>query len=180
MIRIPGIGEAIYQNKQLSSGYEGDLRDGDGPRVYRGTMMGNFAVVVCSDFVENDVIQPIVNSTRDLDLIIVVSCNPYPRLFEAMAVAEAARAYCHVVVVNNFMDRKEPEKATAEGTVACSPLRNDEDRQRSPVRRLPIGRPAIGGEPAEIGILELSPLRLDRGQESRPAGHLRVPRSRRM
>lgn len=91
--------------------------------VIRGTALGTIMVVVCSDYLEHDIVsRPRLEG--HIDTIVVCSRNGNPDVFERLAIADAIREYCNVIVVNAYPgdeDRENPPSAS--GTVIAVPKR---------------------------------------------------------
>lgn len=72
--------------------------------VVRDTNLGNLGVIVCSDFLEADVLSRLaIRDRHRLDTLVVCASNPRTELFETLAKADAVRYYAHVVVVNSVL-----------------------------------------------------------------------------
>jgi predicted amidohydrolase len=145
------------QRKQRPSVYE--IRDNefaaDGVvRVFGDAeSASSFGVLVCSDFLEQDVIAAL----ERVGILFVCSRNPNPRVFEHMAIADSYRRYQYTVVVNAHPGG-ESEPATSEGTMAVGPKRDQPTISMQ--ERVPLGR-ADEFAPHEAPSLALYELDLD-------------------
>jgi hypothetical protein len=94
--------------------------------LFTHSPIGNFAVVVCSDFLEKATLDAWSLQGALPDILFVVARNPYPDLYKHFAITDSFRLYCSIAVCNVF-DGKEDgkEKTTSEGTFVVSPRRND-------------------------------------------------------
>ena len=176
LIRFPDHARLYQQSKQMESVYETKLRVTGGVRIFQGTRIGTFAVVVCSDALEWGVLSALAAVPTDLHFIFICAMNPHPELFKCLAVADAARLYCHVVIANNCTNTRQPSEASGEGTLVCSPRR---DSCPSPsVPKFALGLPTIGGTAPEMVIHEVSVESLLTSRRQRVGDFLPFPASR--
>lgn len=126
IIALPCTGEVYYQKKQKPSVYEEEpyafFFDG-GLKLFKDTDLGSFAVVICSDYLEMDILNTIVSPPHHPDFVLVPAYNPIPDLFRHAAIADSVRMYTNVVIANTFNDGDE---CSAKGTYAVAPERKME------------------------------------------------------
>lgn len=126
IVVLPCTEEVYYQRKQKPSVYEEERYafyfDGD-LKLFNNTDLGNFAVVICSDYLEKDILNKIINTPHHPNFVLVPACNPFPDLFRHAAIADSVRMYTNVVIANTFNDGDE---CSAKGTYAVSPKRKME------------------------------------------------------
>lgn len=176
LIRFPDHARLFLQSKQMESVYEPKLRVTGGVRIFQGTRIGTFAVVVCSDALEWGVLSALASAPTDLHLTFICAMNPHPELFKCLAIADAARLYCHVVIANNRTNPRQPSEASGEGTLVCSPRRDS-----CPIPSVPkfaLGLPSIGGTAPEMVIHEVSVGSLLTSRRQRVGDFLPFPASR--
>jgi predicted amidohydrolase len=100
MVAIPESSREYRQYKKYPSGYEPEnMRSRGGQQSFIKSTVGSFAVVICSDLREFDIIRAIEGQPF-LDYIVVCCCNPYPDVWKHLAAADAARLHCYVIVSN--------------------------------------------------------------------------------
>ena len=148
---------AHEQLKQRPSVYEVRQNEfaGDGKvRIFAGTSVGVFAVAICSDYLEHDLLHTL-ESEEHLDLLVVCSRNPNPGVFRHLAASDAYRHYAHVVVANAHPGSSD-RLPSGEGTLAASPIRQNPFVD-------PVLEIRLGGEddfepsgPPSLAIFELS------------------------
>ncbi|MDR1512957.1 MAG: hypothetical protein LBS56_05675 [Propionibacteriaceae bacterium] len=95
----------IRQRKMRPSVFEVEegFAYGDCLTLIRNTELGVVAVVICSDFLEEDVIRSLVHRKDDrLHTLVVVARNDKVDVFGTLARADAVRFFGHVVVVNSL------------------------------------------------------------------------------
>jgi predicted amidohydrolase len=167
IIALPGVA-VIKQQKRRNSPYEHTYRyEKAGIHVLGGTSLGAFAVLVCSDLREFDVVAAIAGARFLIDTLFVCSFNPHPELFESFAITDAVRLYCHVVIANN-LSAPGSAAASAQGTLVCSPMTEPADRIQKAVRQVALGVPQVGDMLPSLKIYELGIEDL-RSEKEKPA-----------
>ena len=168
------------QLKQRASKFESPLYQTGDLKVFRGTNIGTFAVLVCSDFSEVDIVMAVA-SAASIDILFICSFNPRPDLFQTMAMADAWRLYCHVVVANNYAGdgkTRSEDAASASGSLVCSPTNQLEQMVKTDGERKELALPVIGGCTPAIRLYDLSLESVAKHNEEAAGGYLRVPRCR--
>lgn len=155
LIQLPGQPRPFTQTKRYPSVYERPLISSAGVKLFRGTSLGTFGVVICSDYLDWQVVEAFADSRWRVDVLFVVACNPNFELYEHLAIADAWRFYRHVVVVNNCME-KDGIRACGNGTVVCSPEHKLITRFSGVEKRRDVGVPPMGGSQPQIAFVELS------------------------
>ena len=165
------------QEKQWNSIYEPVIKGNGIVRVFRDTPIGNFAVIVCSDYLEVPMINAIAGFTGILHNVFVITRNPRHELFCQMALADSYRLYTHVVIVNSYPQNLPEQKAGIQ-TFVCTPARKAESRVLSPVNTAKIHQ-HDNALASEINIYNLS-LKELRGAitEASSSNIITVPRCR--
>jgi hypothetical protein len=170
-ISIPGVTEQPTQLKQGPSMFElrAEESASDGVlRLLRDTPAGVVGVIVCSDYLELDVVTQIAAVPERLDMLIICTRNPNIRVFEALAIADAARMYAAVAVVNARPDTQksgaERLPATGDGTLIALPRRKNPLLEEAD--RVPLGVEWHGDEPPALAIYDL-PIRAIRSRDRR-------------
>jgi predicted amidohydrolase len=110
IVVLPCTEKVFFQRKQKPSGYEEDRIAflGDGRMVlFRNTSIGSFAIIICSDYLEVDVHQAFTNANNHPDFIFIPAYNPYPDLFEHLAIGDAVRLYTNIVIANTYCKESE-------------------------------------------------------------------------
>jgi hypothetical protein len=70
--------------------------------VVRNTLLGSLGVVLCSDYLEADLMSALsVAEAPRLHALVVIARNPSQSVFTALAQADAIRLYSHVIIVNS-------------------------------------------------------------------------------
>lgn len=178
-ILTPGGSGPIAQRKQRPSIYE--LRSpafaADGQlRVCSDTALGTLAIIVCSDYLELDVLWAIASHDPRPDTLVVCSRNPHPTVFEALASADAARLHANVIVVNSCPNGAGPPatEASSEGTIVICPSRSVP--RLEPTVRIPLDlKWMIGGTPTlEVFRIPIAGLAARQKGRTRP-GYLAAP-----
>jgi len=167
------------QGKRRPSIYEPPIYSDGELKVFEQSVIGNFAVVVCSDLRDLDVMTSLSSCSTRMDILFVCSLNPNPAQFSFLAKADASRLYCHVMVANNLTKDGERERASAEGTSAFSPKRNAEEMSDTGSDPISLGMAKIGGVSPAIRLFELSLEEVARNRQKPANGYLPVPDSRR-
>jgi hypothetical protein len=120
----------VFQRKQKPSVFElkTSLFASDGLfQLMRDTPLGTLAVVVCSDYLEADIVSQLcVDAVTAVDTLIVCSRNPRPELFETLALADAARLYAQVLIVNTLPLWSKEGPASGGGFLALPRSRDPE------------------------------------------------------
>ena len=84
--------------------------------VVKNTLLGNLGVVVCSDYLEADLITALsVDEAPRLHALVVIARNPSQSVFTTLAKADAVRLYCHVIVVNSTDGSEKQLTPSADG-----------------------------------------------------------------
>ncbi len=145
------------QRKQRPSVYEVRQNEfaSDGTvRIFAGTPAGVFAVAICSDYLEHDLLHTL-ESEEHLDLVVVCSRNPNPDVFRYLAASDAYRHYTHVVIAN-ACPATGGVPANGDGTLAASPLRDSPFVE--PAQEVELGMRAEfePSDPPSLSVFELS------------------------
>ena len=145
---FPSSDTELYQLKQGPSVYEpGRPRFAVDGRMHviRNTHLGTIAAVVCSDFLEADIISSLaIRRDPRLHTLVVVARNPRPEIFTTLARADAVRLYAHVIVVNSTDGTTTQTGASAEGGCIVAAPRGtglqdpDERIQFGPLRGISV------------------------------------------
>jgi predicted amidohydrolase len=160
MIHVPAQAEPVYQLKQKPSIEEPNIPRffSDGKfYLFRDTEIGHFAVVLCSDYREFDIINHIATCSVLLDVLFVCSFNHAIELYDHMALADASRLHCYVVLVNNYSDHKD-NRTGPFGTMIASPMREASDAKRIPqtTELVDIGVDEFAGQKPLLWITSLN------------------------
>ena len=108
LIALPGINKDYLQVKRRNSPYEPSYsHEGAAIHILGSTEIGSFAVIVCSDWREVDVISAVAGAGFLIDILFVCAYNPQIELFDTYAIADATRLHCHVIVANGHPSEKE-------------------------------------------------------------------------
>lgn len=142
--------------------------------VIRGTSLGTMMVAVCSDYLEHDIVSwpwPDVH----IDTLVVCARNSNPVVFERLAIADAIREFCNVIVVNAYPgDEKAGEKASGEGTLIAVPHR---DRPLVPLTAKELDVDWTLGDKPSLGLATLDMKAIYSRSRGRSAqGYLRPSR----
>lgn len=173
IIAVPGESQPHFQYKQHPSLQEanGDafFRD-DKLSLFLNTPVGDFSVVVCSDFLELGTLQAWHHSMPLPDLVFVIARNDYPDLYVSMAKADAIRLYTCVAICN-VLDNKKSDTASLEGSCVIVPSCGKMELQASEL-------PAQGNFLTGISVYEV-PLNVSRARiHGKPdQGFFAVPRT---
>lgn len=126
VVAIPNEHRLHYQVKQFPSQdepvFDSFFRD-EKLHLFAGTPIGDFAVVVCSDFLQLTTLQAWQSDGPLPDIVFVIARNPYPDLYKSFAQADAHRLYA-CVAISNVLDRD--GKATNAGSLVATPFRNEQ------------------------------------------------------
>lgn len=110
-----GLGKEVFQRKQRPSVYElrPNLYEPDGRLVVvEHSPIGTFATVVCSDYLELDLLWALASQPARLDVVVVCSRNPVPAPFARLAEADAVRLHAYVIVVNSISNQRSDERTS--------------------------------------------------------------------
>ncbi len=176
---IPGAAHDHKQFKKYPSNYEpANFRTKGGQLCFLRSSIGSFSVVLCSDLREFDVIAA-VEGQPFLDYLIVCSCNRYSELWKHLAVADAARLHCFVVI-SNWSDDGDAN-GFGKGSFCAAPTQNIDtspnlkDEPRAEVVSLTKGGNTFKGS---LLLHELNVSALFRDREKPKKGFLAPPRRR--
>jgi hypothetical protein len=134
VIEIPGVAGALDQRKQAPSKYEAPMVGDHVLRKFLDTELGVLGVVVCSDYLELDILWAMAVREPRLDTLIVCSRDHNAGLFSNVAAADALRLHAHVAIVNAFVPENGP--ASGKGTAVFAPRR--EDPELTPTEFVPL------------------------------------------
>lgn len=109
--------------KCFPSKFEPKLETTSTVTVFRQSQIGSFAVVICSDMLEHNVIDAIHRCPTPMNAVFVIAMNPSPGIFDSLIRADAARLHCPVIVASNCVNIESRDKATADGTGIAEPRR---------------------------------------------------------
>lgn len=127
LIAIPGEKIPHFQRKQEPS-LEELSRDTfycDGIlRLFSNSPIGDFAVVMCSDWLQLSTLQAWKSEAPLPELLFVVARNPYTELYLNFAKADAVRLYTGIVIAN-ICDAA--DGVNCEGSGAVMPMRGDQE-----------------------------------------------------
>jgi predicted amidohydrolase len=128
-VAIPGEPNLYSQFKHSPSldeqSPDGMFHDGS-LHLFTNSPIGDFAVVVCSDFLETATLDAWSLAGPLPDILFVVARNTYPDLYKHFAITDSFRLYCSVAVCNVLDGKKDDnDKTTSDGTFVVSP-RNDD------------------------------------------------------
>jgi hypothetical protein len=128
---------------------------------------------------EFDVVRDLADVEERLDLIVVCARNPNIKIFETLAIADAARIYAGIAIVNARPDRPEQEgsprkPATSDGTSVALPLRKH--HLLAEAERVALDVAWSGDEQPSLALYDF-PLRSirDRDRESQADEYLPPP-----
>ena len=159
MIFFPQTKDTVLQSKHRSSGYEPvSLYSAKQHTVFRRTPIGTFAVIVCSDYLEVDILDSIRCCASELHLLVVCACNPHPDLFSHLGVADACRLYSYVAIANNCASSGDPASASAKGSVICEPIRDSHSMVRESGDTVALEGTSLAGM---VPAIQLFPLNLE-------------------
>lgn len=123
VVLLPGIQQPIWQLKQHPSVYETgpeQFHSDERLVVVGSTPLGVLGVVICSDYLEADLLWALARVPERLDTLVVCARNPQPQAFERLAAADAERLYAHVVIANAY---EKGQETSGRGSVVMAPLR---------------------------------------------------------
>jgi predicted amidohydrolase len=120
-----------------------------------------------------------IEEQRFLDYLIVCSCNPepYPKLWKHLAIADAARLHCFVIIAN--WSKEKDTNGFGLGSACISPTRKIEhleDEPRVQKLNLPVPNETVEGS---LLFHELDLAALFRDREKPKNGFLSPPHRRR-
>lgn len=102
---LPDSGSLQFQRKQKPSKFEHDddyFAHDNRVLLFTNTILGNLGVVVCSDYLEADVLGALTLEADDLvHTIVVCARNPNSGAFNSLATADSIRLYANVLVANS-------------------------------------------------------------------------------
>lgn len=140
VVQVPGRFD-LYQRKQRPSVFELDQSKFAGNHelhLVRNTVLGNLGVIVCSDFLEADLVSQLaVQGNYRLHTLVVCARNPQPQVFETLARADAIRLYAHVIVVNST-NKPRTDVSDTGGCLVAAPRRNLYSLAEEPIDLEPI------------------------------------------
>jgi predicted amidohydrolase len=173
IVAIPGENGSYFQSKQIPSLEEeaerAFFRDGK-LYLFSNTPIGDFAVVMCSDFRELANLQVWRSNIALPDLVFVVARNDYPELYVHLAHADAVRLYTHIAVAN-VADDRDGQSASCAGSCLVVPNR---DKMLKDPSRIEVGDEFLAG--LAIYPIQLTVTRA-RSRGKPVASHFAVPRS---
>lgn len=144
-----------------------------GQQIFLNSSIGNFAVFLCSDFREFDIVAA-VESQPFIDYLLVCCCNPYPDIWKHMAISDAARLHCYVVV-SNWSEHRD-SKGFGIGSFCASPGGKDAELiQDGAIVQVSIGSKGLAGS---IAVFRLNFEALLHDREKPVSGYLPPPRRR--
>jgi len=123
-VAIPGepiLYQQFKQSPSLEEQLPGSIYQDGRLRLFTNSPIGDFAVVVCSDFLETATLDAWSLAGPLPDILFVVARNAYPDLYRHFAVTDSFRLYCSVAVCNV---RDDGGQATSEGTFVVSPKKD--------------------------------------------------------
>jgi hypothetical protein len=179
LIAVPGLMEPLFQRKQGPSVYE--IRDGafdHDQRLWfiRRTALGNLAVILCSDFLELDLLWAVAQVDERVDVVVVCSRNRNPEVFERLAIADAARLHAYIAVVNAYPPRRAGQPASGHGTLVAQP-RLEQPALHLDRTELPISWEGRIAPPCvAFAELEVAAIRERDTERAGAHGYLRPPR----
>lgn len=104
LIVIPDADGTWTQSKQYPSPdeplYEGRWSRDHKLKIFQGTGIGTFAVVVCHDLMEMEVISALISARTDIDFLVVPCYNKHGELFQTIGKSMAVQLYCYVAIAN--------------------------------------------------------------------------------
>ena len=114
-----------YVSKSYPSKFEEPILESDWKLYFfDSTEIGNFAVILCSDFLRYEAVLTLKGSCEDkmrnLDILFIVSANPDPLSYLRLALGDSLRLGCFIVVVNNYdLDDRTNAEKLQERLVPC-------------------------------------------------------------
>lgn len=186
LVTVPGETELHHQFKQEPSLYEeaGTAFHRDNVmRLFSGTPIGDFAVTVCSDWLESATMRVWTPDRSMPEVHIIVARNSYTDLYRSFAIADSMRLYAAIVVANVCETETETGKekvSTNDGSGIVVPHAK---RPELDAERIPVG----GTFCRSLSVFDLNPRAqpgqagagLPRGSQERAADTRRGALSRR-
>ena len=171
LVAVPGETVLHYQFKQEPSLYEeagtAFYRDGI-IRIFSGSPIGDFAVTVCSDWLETATIKAWTPDQLMPEVLIVVARNNYVDLYRSFAIADSMRLYAAVVVANV---REMDGESSNEGSCVVVPHGK---RPELESEHVPVG----GTYCASLSVFDLNMRAIRARSRGKPEpGYLAVPKS---
>jgi len=181
LIWLPEVNESYRhkyaQRKRTASVYEPTLAADGGFLLFKGTRLGTFAVLVCSDFRELDILTAYGRLGVPIDCLIVCSMNPRPEVFKQLAIADSQRFHSSVVVSNNCNDKG---VTSADGSGVFWPKHESAGQEGVPTKTLELPLAEIGGASPCLVFHEMRICDLVWTDARPPKGFLPCPRCRRL
>lgn len=146
VVLLTGRQKPLWQTKKYPSVYETGpdrFATDDKLLLVQASPVGVMGVVICSDYLEADLLWQLANCRERIDTLIVVARNPQPQAFERLAEADALRLYAHVIIVNSYQSGTE---LSGRGTVVAAPLRASSTEEH------PNARPLLEGTHFALGL----------------------------
>lgn len=109
---------SVYEVKEYAFAADATLR------VLERTPLGTLAVVVCSDYLESNIVWALASHRPPIDTLVVPTRNPNPDVFSRLASADALRLHANVVIANGDPGHGDAV-ASGHGTGVVSPKRSD-------------------------------------------------------
>jgi hypothetical protein len=131
VILLSGCANPYYQKKHKRSSEEPQLYTDNKVLFFTSTSIGNFCVIMCSDYRELDVLDAVRRIAPKLDFIFVLANNKHPDLFVKFAQADADRFYTNIIICNQFPPKTDTTKSVYlskekfYGSYWCSPYVDD-------------------------------------------------------
>jgi len=181
-IIFPHTKKILYQYKFRESNIESPFsQDYETPLLYFDrSPIGSFSVIVCSDYREFDILSSLITNDRRIHILFIISHNTQIELFQTFAIADSCRLQSYVAICNNFADQSDPLKASANGSVVCSPMTNPKKRILKPVESIELAPVDFCEYNPKISIHELNLSAVARDSSKPPAGFLPVPHCRKL
>ena len=107
---------SVYEAKRYAFACDGVLR------VFERTPLGTLGVMICSDYLELDILWALASHEPRIDSLIVPARNPNPDLFLRVAAGDALRLHANVIVANADPGGGS-RQATGEGSIVAWPER---------------------------------------------------------
>jgi predicted amidohydrolase len=174
---IPGAYQDYQQYKKYPSNSEPEsFYTKGGQLCFLQSSIGSFSVIICSDLREFDVIAAI-ECQPFLDYLVVCCCNPYVDLWETLAIADAARLHCFVIICN--WSENSDANGYGQGSLCASPARKAGTSPKAEPRIKPVslikGAKTFNGS-LQLHELDISALLRDRAKPK--TGFLSPPHRR--
>ncbi len=165
------------QYKNTPSNYEPEnFYTKGGQLCFHKSNLGSFSVILCSDLREFDVISAI-EAEPFLDFLVVCSCNSHTNLWRNMAIADATRLHCFVIVSN--WSEKAVAAGFGDGSLCAAPLNNPENSYELPSMAIKVDFPTTGQVLSGALLLyDLNLAALFRDRHKPASGFLSPPKRR--